>query len=129
MGTAEPALVPKAAVEHTTPVQVPPRHPALADDIVVACSASIGVMALGGAALSLTHLLYLTVPFNRYLDFPLFLLITGTGIAAGFRARAAGLARRLFALCTGSALVLPLICRLGFGAVVGWELATVLVVL
>jgi hypothetical protein len=80
-------------------------------------------MALGGAALSLTHLLYLTVPFNRYLDLPLFLLIWGTGIAAGFRARVGGLARRLFALCTGSALALPLIYRLGFGALVGWELA------
>ncbi len=123
MGTGEPALVPKAAIEHAAPAQVVPRHPVWADDIVVACSASIGVMALAGATLSLTHLLYLTAPFNRYLDLPLFLLIWGGGIAAGFRARPGGLARRLFAILTGSALTMPLIYRIGFGALVGWELA------
>jgi hypothetical protein len=122
MSNSEPTLVPSVPAEKAPVRTEAGRHPALADDIVVVCTTGLGVMALGGAALSIAHLLYLTAaPVSHYLDFA-YLILIGTGIAAGFRARVAGLARRLFAICTGSSLLVPVLSHIGFGTLVGWEL-------
>jgi hypothetical protein len=121
MGKTEPTILPSVPPERIPPTTTAGHPPLLADDIVVACTAGIGVMALGGAALSLAGLLYLTAHFGHY-DELAYLLFIGTGVVAGFRARVGGLARRLFALCTGSSLLIPVLSHLGFGAVVGWEL-------
>jgi hypothetical protein len=69
MSNSEPTLLPSVPADYRPARTEVRRRPLLRDDIVVVCTTGLGVMALGGAALSIAHLLYLTAaPVSHYLD-------------------------------------------------------------